>query len=344
MIIRSRAPLRISFGGGATDLSPYTEEYGGVALNVAINKYSWGSLQFNSSGKIRLHAQIYDEYKNKVYNSINDIEYSGELDLLKSVLLNMYKGKNGIDLFLKSDAPGRSGLGGSATAFVATIGLFNHTKLRNKLTPYETAELAFKLEREDLKVLGGRQDQYASVFGGINFLEFKGHDFVRVIPLRIKQDYIYELEKHTILIRGPPRKLTDQILERQSKNIKSGKMLESLHKTKQLAYDLKDALSTGDFNSFGEILDKAWEEKKKFTSGMSTPEIDRLFKVAKKHGAYGGKITGAGGGGHIIFYCKSNTEHKVQEALKKAGATPVDFSFDFKGLQTWEVNSYAELH
>jgi len=335
MVIRSRAPLRISLGGGGTDVSPYTEEYGGVALNAAINKYSWGSLDFTHDGKIHLHS--YDYNQTLSLKNISALKYDGKLDLLKAVIKHMYNGKNGINLYLRTDVGPRSGLGGSASAFVAAIGLFNHIKGRRTMSPYEIAEFAYKLEREELKVPGGRQDQYATVFGGFNFMEFKGHDFVRVTPLKIKKDYLLELETNTILVRIVPRKMADDVLADQRKNVQTGKTLEAMHSTKELAYEMKDALLGGDLDAFGGLLHRAWEEKKKFSKLISNPEIDRLYSIARKNGAIGGKITGAGGGGHMIFYCKFNTEQKVKEALAKAGAIPVDFSFDFNGLQTWEV-------
>ncbi len=334
--IRSKSPLRISFGGGGTDVSPYTEDYGGVALNVTINKYSYGYLELKSDKLVTLKSYNYNKELSFDLNEV--INYGTNLDLLLSVFKNTYTGNTGLNLELYSEAEPRSGLGGSAAAFCSLIGLFNHLKNQRKLNSYEISELAYKLEREELKILGGRQDQYASVFGGLNFIEFKGHDFVRVSPLRIKKDYILELESNLILAKVNQRNDTERILEDQKKNILSGKSIESMHRTKELAYDMRDALYNGNLDFFGKLLDDAWEEKKKFTNLMSNEHINNLYNVAKINGALGGKITGAGGGGHILFYCKTYKKELVQRALIKEGATIVDFSFDFDGLQVWDVD------
>ncbi len=336
MKIRSRAPVRLSFAGGGTDVSPYTEEFGGVCINTTINKYAWASLEFRDDGRIHIYSEDYDE--EVAADHMNDLKFDGKLDLAKAVVKRMYTDRRGFNLYIRSEAPPRSGLGGSGSACVALIGLFNHLRGENKLTPYEIAELAYKIEREDLKVPGGRQDQYAAVFGGFNFLEFKGHDFVRVTPLRLKTDVQLELEKHLVLVRVPPRKNADDVLADQTKNVKEGKTIESMHSTKRLAMEMKAALMRHDLTTVGVLLHEAWQEKKKFSALISTNEIDALYDLARKHGAIGGKLTGAGGGGHMIFYCKPNSETKVRQALTQAGASVVDFSFDTQGLQVWEAH------
>ncbi len=336
MIIKSRAPVRISYGGGGTDVSPYTEDHGGVALNVTINKYVSGSLELSPDNRIILHS--YDYNKTICLDNGDELKYNNELDLLKAVVKHSHKSKKGLKMKLASDVPPRSGLGGSATAFVAALGLFNHLKDSNKFTPYELAEFAYKLERRELRIPGGRQDQYAASFGGLNFIEFKGDDFVRVTPLNLKRDYMLELEENTLLFRVPPRKKTDDILADQKKNLKTGKSLSSMHRNKEIAYKMKDALYAGDFQCFGGLLHEAWETKKQFSSLISNPMIDKLYNTAIKNGALGGKITGAGGGGHMIFFCDSDKKRDVMKSLTKMGARPVSFSFNFEGLETWEVN------
>ncbi len=337
MIIRSRSPVRIGLGGGGTDVSPYTEEYGGAVLNVTINKYAWGSLEFTDDKQVHMHS--HDFNKTISLNNLADIKLDGDLDLLKLGVKRLYHGTKGLQLFLRSDVPPRSGLGGSAAAFVAVVGLFNAIKNgSDKLNPYEIAELAYEMERKDMGIHGGRQDQYATVFGGMNFMEFKGNDFVRVTPVKLKQDYLLELEKNLVLCRVNIPRPTDDVLTDQKKNVSEGKSLENMHQTKQIAYDMHSALLRGDLNRFGELLHEGWLQKKQFSSLISNPHIDNLYDSARKAGAIGGKISGAGGGGHMIFYCAPNSEMAVRKSLQENGATPVDFSFEHSGMQTWEVN------
>lgn len=342
MIIRSRAPVRVSFGGGGTDVSPYTEEHGGCVLNAAIRRYAWATLELRSDTKIILQSDDLNETIEVKHR--DQLAFDGHLDLLKAVVRAYPIIEGGFSVFLRSDVPPRSGLGGSASAFIALIGVFDYLLRDQRQSAYEIAEKAFDLERKELKVMGGRQDQYASVFGNINFIEFRGNDFVRVNPLRLPEDYLLELEKHLILVGLPGGRnhsggvIEDQVAQMKKEGTKS---LDALHNTKRIAQEMKKALLRGDFDRFGGLLDKAWHEKKKFTSLISNSSIDALYAAAKEAGALGGKITGAGGGGHMMFYCRPNTEHIVSAALERAGARAVDLQFDTQGLQVWTANSNA---
>lgn len=339
MIIRSRAPVRISFGGGGTDVSPYTEEYGGCALNAAIRRYAWATLELRRDSKICLDS--YDLNDKIECSNKNELIYDGRLDLLKAVIHSYPNVTSGFNLFLRSDFPPRSGLGGSASAFVAVIGVFNYLLREYRQSSYEIAETAYHLEREVLKIKGGRQDQYVAVFGGINLIEFKGNDFVRVNTLRLPENYLLELEKHLVLVQLPDeRGRSDNIIIDQTKRAKKkgSASLLALHKTKEIAHKMKRALLCGKFDVFGDYLDQAWHEKKQFSPYITNKTIDRLYDIAKKAGAIGGKITGAGGGGHMLFFCKSNKEQLVINELVKAGAKSVDLQFDTQGLQTWTTN------
>lgn len=336
MFIRSRAPVRISFAGGGTDVSPYTEEHGGCIVSATINKYAWGSLKPGKGREVSLkdtHTEL------TRFDSVDELAYGGPLDLLAAVVKNMHGGSKGLSMVLRGDIPPRSGLGSSASAFVALIGLFNHLRREDRLTDYEIAELAYRLEREELGNKGGRQDQYATVFGGLNYIEFKGDDFVKVNPLRIKKDYLLELEKNLILVHVMDRSQSGDIISDQVKSYtdKKKSVVEALHSVKALAEETHKALRKGDLNRFGELLHEGWVEKKKFSSLMSNDYIDKVYDVARKSGALGGKISGAGGGGHMIFYCESGREEDVARKLTEAGANVRSFSFDMQGLQTWEV-------
>lgn len=344
MIIRSRSPVRISFGGGGTDVSPYCEEHIGCVVSAAINKYSYATLMPRNDGEI--HIESWNFLKKLKLNDMGDIEYNNELDLLKAAIKRMNNTRMGLNIFLRSEVPPKSGLGGSASAFAALIGLFNHIRPK-KLTQYELAEMAYKLEREELKIGGGKQDQYATVFGGLNFIEF-GNGWVRVNPLRMKKDHILELEKNLVLVHVGERPENDvprhfiggDIIKDQVKSVVQQKysVLDAMHKTKEIALEMRDLLMHGDLIRFGELMHVAWQEKKKFSSMITNNYIDDLYDLARKNGALGGKLTGAGGGGHMLFFCEPDTEQKVCQELEKAGAKPVPLSFDFDGLQTWEVN------
>lgn len=338
-IIRSKAPCRISFGGGGSDVSPYCEENGGCVVNVTINRYAWSTLEFRDDKKISIKSVDYS--KTLMYDSPKLMEFDGDLDLIKAVIKHFLPLDKGINVITRSQIPPRSGLGSSASAFVSVIGLFNHLKAETGFTDYNMAELAYHLERNILKNEGGRQDQYCSTFGGLNFMEFKGNDFVRVSPLRIKQDILLELEKNLLLVYIGSRNPSGDIIKDQINKYTSRDktVVDALNTTKQLALEMKKNLLKGDLNIFGELLHQSWLEKKKFSNMVSTPLINKMYDIARNHGAIGGKVTGGGGGGHMIFYCKPNTEHIVGHKLKEAGAKVVDFSFDFKGLQTWEVHN-----
>ena len=329
--------MRISFAGGGTDVSPYCDKYGGCALNATINKYAWATLELRKDKEV--HIESHDFKQKLVFNNIKEIKYDGKLDLIKAVVKNMAHIKSGMNIFLRSDIPPRSGLGSSAAAFVAVIGVFNHLLNEKRLNNYEIAELAYDLERNELGNKGGKQDQYASVFGGINFIEFKGNDFVKVNPIKVSRDHILELEKNLVLVNIGEREKSGDIILDQIRRFKNKDMLSALKTTKRTAIKMKYALAQGDLNHFGEFLHLAWQEKKKFSKMISSSYIDKLYNLALKHGAIGGKITGAGGGGHMLFYCRPNHEQVVSQALKNAGAKVVDFTFDTDGLETWEAST-----
>lgn len=336
-IIRARAPARISFAGGGTDVLPYVNELGGKVINVAISQFAFASLRSRSDTKIGIES--YDFRKTIFFENASELEYNQELDIFKAVIRKIAPKEGGFDLYLRNEVPPGTGLGSSAAAFVALLGVFNHIRKEKKMTDYEIAELAIQLERKELQIPGGKQDQFASVFGGINYLEFEnGH--TRVNPLRMRKGDLFELEKNLVLVYAPPREkaggdiIADQIKGVQSRNKHT---LDALEEIKGLVDETRFALLRGDLERFGNLLDQSWNAKKLASQYISTPHIDRLYQLAKKHGALGGKLSGAGGGGAMFFYCRSNTEQIVREKLKEAGAIPIPFSFDFKGLQTWSV-------
>jgi len=337
MVIRSKAPLRLSFAGGGTDVRPFVDIEGGCVLNATIARYAWGSLAGRRDGQIQIESADFGSLLQ--FDAKASLVYDGKMDIAKAAIRNL-GGQNspGFDLFLHTDAPPGSGLGSSSSLMVSLVGLLREFK-RLSLSDYETAQLAYQIEREQLGIQGGMQDQYAAAFGGFNFIEFY-KDRVIVNPLRISRDSINELEHNLLLCyTGKPRAdihiIEDQIGRYDKREEEA---LAGLRRQKQLAFDMKNALLERRLDDFGEMLGAAWHYKKKMSPKISTPLVDEMYEQATRHGAIGGKITGAGGGGYMLFYCRYEKKLRVAEALRKMGATPTGFGFDLRGLQTWRVN------
>jgi D-glycero-alpha-D-manno-heptose-7-phosphate kinase len=335
-IIRSRAPLRISFGGGGTDVSPYCEERGGIVLNATINRYAYVTIVPRDTGLITLRSLDYgDEVSYHVNDEIPPFNY--QMDLAKGVInrLGIADLKTGFDLFTHTDCPPGSGLGASSTMMVALIGAFDRW-LRLGLTRYEVARLAYEIEREDLGIQGGRQDQYAASFGGFNFMEFRAENAL-VNPLRIPSEWLCELEYAMVLAYTGQTRLSSAIIEDQIRNFSQGKAtsVEAMDQTRDLAFAMKQALLKGDIQQMGHTLHMAWDLKKKLSDKISNAHIDRLYDEARAAGALGGKISGAGGGGFMFFFTGFDRRHHVMDALTRCGAQVVHFGFSETGMQAW---------
>jgi len=243
----------------------------------------------------------------------------------------------GFEFFVHNDAPPGSGLGGSSTLVVAMVGALREW-LHAPWTDYEIARLAFEIERVDMAMAGGRQDQYAAAFGGFNFIEFQG-DTVLVNPLRIRRSTLNELQHNLLLCYTGSTRMSDEIIRSQAHNYRrqAADAVHAMDELKRLAYEMKKQLLTGNLTAFGELLHEAWLNKRKMSAQISTARIDELYKRARRAGALGGKISGAGGGGYMFFYCPNESKYKVAEAIEKLGAQAVDFQFDLEGMQTWRI-------
>lgn len=332
--IRAKAPLRISFAGGGTDVNPYIETKGGVALNTTINKYCYGTLKKRNDSRIIINSRDYN--KQVEIDNIESLNYDGNLDLLKAVL-KLMNPDFGMDIYFQSDVPPGTGLGGSATIAAVAAGLLNHAR-KDKLDDYHLAEIAFQAERIEINISGGWQDQYASVFGGFNFIEFKKKE-VLVHPLRIKEDILNELECSLLLCFTGKTRISGEIVGRQTKRYlsKNKKVTTALDQTFLYAVEMKNALLRGDLMKFGRLLNKVWMIKKQFDNKIANSVIDRLYDAGIKAGAIGGKVLGAGGGGYILFFCPHLIKPEVARALDAEGGEIMDFSFDSRGLQTWSA-------
>lgn len=294
-IIRAKSPVRLGLGGGGTDVSPYCDKFGGTVLSVTINQYAYATLKLRDDQKVILTSEDLEE--TQTFKNLESIKIDGVLDLPKAIAIRLAQNlPTGFELTTSCNVPPRSGLGSSAAVFSAAIGVFNHLAAEHRLSQYETSELAYQIERIDLKNLGGRQDQFATVFGGINFIEFGKDDFARVEGLRLNHHVREELQESLVLFHIGDRKKSGNIIEDQKKNIEENKQtLEAMHQSKKIAHEMKKVLFSGNINGFGELLHESWEEKKKFSNKITNARIDEIYQTALKNKAIGGKISGAGG-------------------------------------------------
>ncbi len=340
MIYRSKAPLRIGLAGGGTDVSPYCDLYGGAILNATISLNAYANIEPIDENAIILHAV--DRKEEKRYEWTNELPIDGHLDLLKGVYNHIQKTYgvplSGFKLSTFVDAPAGSGLGTSSTLVVAVIGAFAEM-LRLPLGEYDIAQMAYTIERKELNMAGGRQDQYAATFGGVNYMEFFADEKVIVNPLRIKQQYLFELENNLLLYYTSTSRESAKIIEKQSQNVKDkqGKSIEAMHQLKYQAQMMKEALLKGRVHEIGEILDFGFTQKRAMAEGISNSLMEDIYESARKAGASGGKISGAGGGGFMIFYCPANTKFTVMESLAAFGGYCKNYQFVDHGLTTWTI-------
>lgn len=334
MTIRSRAPLRISFAGGGTDVEPYPQKRGGVVLSATIDKYAYTTLIPRQDGEIRVESLDYDIVAK--YHVDEKLPYNGELDLVKAVVRTLGAG-NGLDLFLHTDAPPGSGLGSSSAMVVAMLGAFLRW-LGRSMDEYAIARLAYQVERVELGVPGGWQDQFAATFGGFNLIEFQGADIV-VNPLRIKRATLNELQYRLLLCYTGQTRLSGRILDRQiaAYQRQEEDVMAALDELKALTIAMKNALLQARLDDFGDLLHQEWQHKQRLAAGISTAAIDELYATGRQAGANGGKLLGAGGGGYLLFLCPFERRHRIAAALERAGGQVVPFNFDLRGLQVWEV-------
>ena len=340
MIIRSKAPLRIGLAGGGTDVSPYSDIFGGAVLNATINMYAYATIIPRNDKKLIIRAEDRNEVVEQ--ESATELPINGKLDLAKAIYNRIVKDftheKLSFELVTYVDAPPGSGLGSSSTLVATIIGAFVEW-LKLPLGEYDIANLAYKTERIDLAYAGGKQDQYAATFGGVNFMEFFNDDKVIVNPLRIRSNVLNELAYNLVLYFTGTSRLSSEIIEKQQKSITQNKTqpVDAMHFTKKMAVHMKEAILKGNLNDIGPIMLEAWEYKKKMAKGISNPQLDTIYQAAINAGATGGKISGAGGGGFMFYFCPGNKRYQVIHELKKYGGTIQPFQFTKSGLSSWTV-------
>lgn len=340
MKIRSKAPLRLGLAGGGSDVSPYSDIYGGLILNATINLYAYCTIEETNDGKITIES--YDAHLNESYPSTSQLEIDGKASLIKGVYNRIVRDYNLEPLQFKittyNDAPAGSGLGTSSTMVVCILKAFIEW-LGLPLGDYELARLAYEIERIDLGLSGGKQDQYAAAFGGFNYMEFHKDDIVIVNPLKVKRWIVDELEASMLLYYTGASRSSAKIIDDQKKNTTEGKTdaIEAMHKIKQSAVDMKLAILKGDVKAFGDILRESWENKKRQSAHITNPMIQHVMEVAEQHGALGGKVSGAGGGGFITFVVEPTRKKELEAALNELEGYTVPFQFSDGGAHGWKI-------
>lgn len=341
MIVRARAPLRLGLAGGGTDVSPYCDLYGGRVMNATIDRYAWAIIAPRAGRDACFHAL--DVGHEEKHDCSGTLDGAGPLQLLKGVyarvsrdFLNGEKPSLSVKTF--SDAPPGSGLGSSSTMVVALVQAFAEY-FSLPLGEYEVAQLAHDIERKDLKLAGGKQDQYAAAFGGFNFMEFYADNRVIVNPLRIKDWVRAELEASLVLYFTGVSRASADIIDRQARNIgeQDQAATEATHRLKDEALRMKECVLKGDLRGLEATMQAGWEAKKRMAAGITNPLIDRVEETAFANGARAAKVSGAGGGGFMMFLCDPEQRIGLVRALLAEGGSILDFHFTQQGATSWRV-------
>lgn len=339
MIVRARAPLRLGFAGGGTDVSPFSDQHGGYVMNATIDRFAHATIDRSPAGKLEFHAL--DGNVHEVRDLGDAAVAPGPLQLMKGVYRRMGQThpevlRAPIRIRAYSDAPPGSGLGSSSTMVVALVTAFAEY-FSLPFGEYEVAHLAHEIERVDLALAGGKQDQYAAAFGGFNFMEFYGQDRVVVNPLRIKDWLSAELEASLLLYFTGVSRASASIIEEQSRNVVEGnrQSVDAMFRLKEEAVQMKEALLRGDLGRFAEVMRSSWSLKKRMASSIANPAIDAVEEVAMRNGAVAAKVSGAGGGGFMMFMCDPADRIRLSNTLRAQGGTLLDFHFNSSGAVAW---------
>jgi D-glycero-alpha-D-manno-heptose-7-phosphate kinase len=324
--------VRISFGGGGTDLPAYYEQFGGAVLSAAINKYFYTILRTRGDGRIQVISsdlRVFQSWQDISSMSIRGNELEIPLAVLKEVGSNI-----SVDLFLASEIPPGTGLGSSASVCVNILKTLT-SYAQKPLSKYDLAEQAFHIARNVLEKHVGKQDEYAAAFGGLNYMSFYPDGSASVEPLALDSMLLQELQSSLMLFFTGSAHNSWTILRDQESSTRSQvtSTVEALHKVKALGSQMRKALEGGELRSFGELLHDSWQAKRRISSKISTPRIDQLYELARRSGALGGKITGAGGGGFLLLYCERDRQPVVRETLSAEGVQEMTFAFDAQGAQ-----------
>lgn len=330
---RARSPVRISFGGGGSDLTHFFEGQGGAVINTTISLYSHATLRVRTDERVIIHSRDLGASLH-AQNLADALSQPGRFGLIQALLKTVHP-DFGFELFLHSDFPMNSGLGGSAVVSATVLGCFNQFR-QDQWDLHELAELAFQAERLYLGIAGGWQDQYATVFGGFNFMEFRMDQNI-VHPLRIQTDTLLELEQSLILCDTGVSHDSGNIHQDQRKQMQQEDIRQQVRTHVELTYMIRNHLLRGRLLQFGQALHEAWQLKRQFSGKISNSKLDQVYKNALQHGAVGGKLLGAGGGGFFIFYVPPFRKHELMAHLESAGLKIQPFRFEPQGLCAWSA-------
>ncbi len=324
-MILARAPMRITLGGGGTDLPSYYSKHGGFVLSAAIDKYLYIYVNRpKADGLIRVKYSRYEEVSNP-----DEVQH----DLVRPAL-KLLEIKNNVEIVSMADLPAGTGLGSSSTYMVCLLTALFELK-RERVPTQAVAELACKVEMEMAGHPVGKQDQYLAAFGGITCLDIEPDGKVQVSPLNISLTTAEDLRSRVLLFFTGISRSANNILEEQKQDTekKDTTVIDSLHKTKEMGYRVKEALQKGDLETFGHILHEHWENKKRRSGAISNPNIDRWYNAARAAGALGGKVVGAGGGGFLMLFCPMRKKGVVRKAMASEGLKEMPFNFDYQGAK-----------
>lgn len=330
---RARAPVRISFGGGGSDLTHYFSGAKSAVINATVSLYGHATLRMRTDEKIFIHSMDLDD-ELRADNLSDALKPHSRFKLIQA-LLKAIRPDFGFDLFLYSDFPMKSGLGGSSVISAAVLGCFNQFR-RDKWDLYDLAEISYQAERHHLDIAGGWQDQYAAVFGGFNFMEFRMDQNI-VHPLRIPADTLLELEESLVLCDTETIHESGDIHVDQREHMAVANTSSMVRENVDLSYKMRDYLLRGKLAHFAKAMDQAWHLKRQLSNKISSPYLDQIYSEAKANGATAGKLLGAGGGGFFVFYAPMYQRHRLISHLQDSGFGVRPFRFESSGLQAWTV-------
>ena len=329
-MLMARSPVRISIGGGGTDLPAFYERYGGAVLSTTIDRYAYVMLHVTQSSELQIASSDYGTFYR--HQGEGPLQWEGDLSLPKAVL-HHFGIARGVRLFLASEVPPGTGLGSSSAVAVALIKAVS-AACGLEMERHAIAELACDMEIRKMGMPIGKQDQYAAAFGGFNFFTFEGSG-VHVEPIRVAQDTLEGFHRSLLLFYTGATRNSSSILGEQTKNSSGNdeRVVTALKAVKNVAYEAKRLLERGHVREIGALLHASWQEKKKFASGVTRPFVDECYELAQSRGALGGKLTGAGGSGFLMLFCEPPHQANVTEALEARGLKRMNFNFDQNGAR-----------
>jgi len=333
-IIRARVPVRVSYSGGGTDMSNFMNTTSAFVLSSTINKFCTTSVIVRDDDEVHIHSKdLNQQYSAK---NFDQIEYGDDLDLIKAAVKKM-EPKFGFTLETFAEFEKGTGLGGSSAVVASVLGALNYFRNEHHLDIYQLSDLAYQVERIDMNLKGGWQDQYATIFGGFSWIEFRQNEVV-VSPLLLQRNVILELEYNLMLFRLGGNRSSSHIQTEHINNISKNKKQNTFQQMIQLAIKMKESLLKGNVKYFADLLHESWLLKRKMNNGVTNNFIEECYDIARENGALGGKLLGAGGSGYLLLYAAPLYQKRIKEALAKRSVIQEIFKFNQNGLEVWSTN------